>query len=157
MKIFYCVIDKGRCYSRIWLTFVLPLSMTKELRNIYKTFPRRTDCILYLEDLLWSKKPVCPYCGSNKNTPAKNEERYHCNSCHTTYSVTVGTIFHKTKVDLQKWYYVVSLITSTDISARQLSKEIGVTKDTACMMVKKAKRLFIDNGKVFDQIRQSCK
>ena len=137
--------------------FALPLSMTKDLHKIYKIFPKRTDCILYLEDLVWPKTPACPYCGSNKNTPAKKEERYRCNGCHTSYSVTVGTIFHKTKVDLQKWYYVISIVTSTDISARKLSLNIGVTKDTACTMIKKTKRLFIDNGRLFEQIRESCK
>lgn len=128
--------------------------MTKDLRNIYKTFPKRIDCINFLEDVLWSKKPVCPYCGSNKSTASKNEDRYRCNGCHTSYSVTVGTIFHKTKVDLQKWYYVVSVVTNTDISARQLALNVGVTKDTACTMIKKAKRLYIDNGNLFEQIKQ---
>jgi transposase-like protein len=38
-----------------------------------------------------------------KQTPLKEkQQRYHCNNCNTSYSVTVGTIFHDTKLDLQK-------------------------------------------------------
>ena len=131
--------------------------MTVVLTEIYKTFPNKAECVKHLEYLIWNNKPICPYCRSNKNSPSLKEKRYHCNNCNTTYSVTIGTIFHKTKVDLQKWYYVISIVICTDISARQLAIDIGVTKDTACLMVKKAKRLFVENGKLFDQIQQSCK
>ena len=63
------------------------------------------------------------------------ELRYHCNDCLTSYSVTAKSIFHKTKVDLQKWFLAIRLTVQNEISARQLAKEIEVTKDTACFMV----------------------
>lgn len=44
-------------------------------------------------------------------------------------------MFHKTKVDLQKWFFAIPLILKENISARQLAKTIEVTKDTACFMV----------------------
>ena len=75
------------------------------------------------------------------------EERYHCNTCNKSYSVTVGTMFHKTKVDLQKWFYAISLIANNEnISARQLGKEIDVTKDTAWFMMKRIKESLQEGG-----------
>lgn len=64
------------------------------------------------------------------------ERRYHCNNCNTSYSATVGTIFHDTKLDLQKWFLAISLILKTDKgkSSRQLSRDIEVNKDTAWYM-----------------------
>ncbi|WP_318781265.1 transposase [Amazonocrinis nigriterrae] len=54
------------------------------------------ECLILLEQIRWNGKPKCPYCGSNNATRYKNEHRYHCNECFTSYSVTVGTLFHKT-------------------------------------------------------------
>ncbi len=67
------------------------------------------------------------------------EQRYHCNYCKCSYSVTTKTIFHKTKVDLQKWFAAIPLIVSRQMSARELAKSIDVTKDTACFMVMRVK------------------
>jgi len=61
------------------------------------------------------------------------ESRYHCNNCMTSFSVTVGTIFHKTHLPLQKWLLAVSLILNAKkgVSSRQLSRDLKVNKDTA--------------------------
>ena len=78
--------------------------------ELYRKFPTQKDCIEHLEMVRWNSTPICPYCNSKKQTPLKNENRYHCNTCNTSFSVTVGTIFHKTKIDLQKWFLALSLI-----------------------------------------------
>ena len=74
--------------------------------EIYKKFPTHEDCLAYLEKVRWNNVPTCPYCNSTNSTSFKKENRHHCNNCNTSYSVTVGTIFHKTKLDLQKWFLV---------------------------------------------------
>jgi hypothetical protein len=45
----------------------------------------------------------------------------------------VGTIFHKTRLPLQKWFLALMLILNTkkDIAARQLARDLKVNKDTA--------------------------
>jgi transposase-like protein len=104
--------------------------------QIYKIFPTQEDCIKHIENIKWSNKPVCPYCKSNKHTPVTKEKRYHCNTCNTSYSVTVDTIFHNTKLPLQKWFLAISLIINAKkgIASRQLARDIEVTKDTAWRM-----------------------
>ncbi len=89
-----------------------------------------------LEQIRWGGKPQCPYCGSTNSTPIKKECRHHCNSCFTSYSVTVGTLFHKTHIDLQKWYQAIQLVlTSSNISVRKLAQAIEVNKNTASYML----------------------
>ena len=104
--------------------------------EIYKKFPDETACIKHLEKVKWNNEPACPYCKSKNQTPLKAGFRYHCNSCNTSYSVTVGTIFHNTKLDFQKWFLAISLIINAKkgVSARQLGRDIQVTKDTAWYM-----------------------
>lgn len=95
------------------------------------------DCFVYLEKIRWNGTPKCPYCESSNSTAIKKEKRYHCNICFNSYSVTVGTLFHKTHVDLQKWFLAISLVLNSQegMSARQLAKEIGVNKNTACYII----------------------
>ncbi|MDB9511053.1 IS1595 family transposase [Kamptonema animale CS-326] len=98
-----------------------------------------------LEEIRWGGKPQCPYCGSTNSTPIKKELRYHCNSCFTSYSVTVGTLFHKTHVDLQKWYQAIQLVLTTgNISVRKLAQEIEVNKNTASYMLVRIRKAMIE-------------
>ena len=115
------------------------------LNNFYQKFTTKEDCLIYLEKILWNNKPTCPYCNSVKITKLKQEFRYHCNNCNTSFSLTVNTMFHKTKIDLQKWFYVLHLILNNEEkrSIRQLAKEINTTKDTALRVLNKVKKSII--------------
>ncbi|GAB1545316.1 hypothetical protein NUACC21_79920 [Scytonema sp. NUACC21] len=103
------------------------------------------DCLVLLEQIRWDGKPKCPYCGSTNATAYKSERRYNCNECFTSYSVTVGTLFHKTHVKLHKWFLAIRLVlnSSEDISVRQLAKEIGVNKNTACYMIERIRKAMV--------------
>lgn len=83
-----------------------------DIFQIMKEFPTQKSCIRYLEKVRWRNKPTCPYCGTLKPKPTKmpKEQRWHCNSCNKSFSVTVDTIFHHTHLPLQKWFLAISLI-----------------------------------------------
>ncbi len=91
------------------------------------------EYLALLEQIRWGGTPQCPYCQSLKSRKLKNERRYQCNECFTSYSVTVGTLFHKTHVDLEKWFLAIHLVLNSPkaLSVRKLAKEIGVNKNTA--------------------------
>lgn len=113
-----------------------------DILQMYREFPTREDCLAHLEKIRWNGKPECPYCNSSNFTTLKNESRYHCNACNTRYSPTVQTTFHKTRVDLQKWFLAIHLLINVrvTISSRQLAKEIAVDKNTAWLMIKRIDR-----------------
>jgi len=122
--------------------------------QIYKQFPTHKDCIKHLEKVKWHNEPICPYCNSKKFSPLPKESRYHCNNCNTTFSVTVQTIFHNTKCDLQKWFLAISLVLNAKkgISARQLARDIEVTKDTAWFMLMRIRKAFKEYGELLEGI-----
>lgn len=97
------------------------------------------ECLAYLEAIRWRGSPTCPYCGSVKASAYKNEHRYRCNACFTSYSVTVGTIFHKTHVELNKWFRAILLLykLNPEISVRKLAQELDVSRATAALMVQR--------------------
>jgi len=116
--------------------------------SIYKTYPTHEACIKHLEKVRWTNIPVCPYCKSINQSELPKELRYHCNNCNTSYSVTVGTIFHNTKLDLQKWFVALSLILNAKkgIASRQLARDIEVTKDTAWRMQMQVRKAMLEYG-----------
>ena len=109
--------------------------------QVFEQFPTQQDCIAHLEAARWGDKPSCPYCGS-LNT-ARNQHRHRCYDCKTSFSVTVGTIFHHTHMPLQKWFLAVMLMLNAKkgLSALQLSRDLSVNKNTAwriTMQIRKA-------------------
>ncbi len=114
--------------------------------EIYRKFPTADDCITHLENVRWHGKPICPYCKSDRTTAIKSERRHHCNSCNTTFSVTVDTIFHHTHLDLQKWFLAISLVLNAKkgLSARQLGRDIEVNKNTAWFMGMRIRNAMIE-------------
>jgi transposase-like protein len=118
------------------------------ITRIYELFPDESDCVAHLEKVRWNGKPVCPYCTSDHSTPLPAEWRHHCNACNTTYSVTVGTIFHHTHLPLQKWLLAVSLVLNAKkgLSARQLARDLEVNKNTGWRMGMQIRKAMAESG-----------
>jgi transposase-like protein len=97
----------------------------------------------HLEGIRWPDGPICPHCGSvSKDHYALNGEAHRpglwkCRDCRSQFSVTVGTVFERSKVALHKWVYAAHLISSSKkgISAHQIHRTIGVTYKTAWFMM----------------------
>lgn len=112
------------------------------------------DCLALLEQIRWAGTPQCPYCESLKSRKLKNEYRYQCNECFTSYSVTVGTLFHKTHVDLEKWFLAIHLVLNSakGMSVRQLAKEIGVNKNTASYIIARIRKAMTQEMELLQKI-----
>jgi len=122
--------------------------------QIYQKFPKQQDCIKHIEKVKWNGQPNCPYCNSDNYSIVSKENRYHCNICNTSYSVTVGTIFHHSHLPLQKWFLAISIILSAKrgVASRQLAKDIGVTKDTAWRMQTQIRKAMGQNKELLQGI-----
>ena len=115
------------------------------------------ECLTRLEQIRWNGIPTCPYCESIKATAYKNEHRYRCNTCFTSYSVTVGTLFHKTHLGLHKWFRAILLLhkLNPDISARKLARELEINRATATAIIKKVQDALKDQSKLISSIVQA--
>lgn len=93
----------------------------------------------YLEALQWPEGPICPHCGVVNHASAIKGGRkglYFCNSCREQFTVTVGTVFERSKIPLNTWLYATHLLCSSKkgMSAHQLHRLLGVTYKTAWFM-----------------------
>lgn len=122
--------------------------------TIFDQFPNQEACIAHLEQTRWKGTPQCPYCNSKKQTPCNESHRHHCNNCNTSYSVTVGTIFHHTHLPLQKWFLAISLILNAKkgLSARQLARDLDVTPNTAWRITMKIREAMTYQGELLTGI-----
>jgi len=121
--------------------------------SIFKQFPTQKACVEHIEKIKWGDKAICPYCGSAHCSTMKQEKgyginRYHCNKCNATFSVLVGTIFQDTKLELQKWFLAISLISNAKkgISSRQLARDLEVNRNTAWSMQMRIRKAMRQDG-----------
>lgn len=93
----------------------------------------------HLESLQWPAGPVCPHCETLNRASRINGGRpglWFCNACRKQFSVTVGTVFERSKVPLHTWLYATHLLCASKkgISAHQMARMLGVTYKTAWFM-----------------------
>ena len=108
---------------------------------LLKIYSDETAAREHLEALNWPDGPICPHCGTineaTKLTGASTRPGvYKCRPCRKPFSVTVGTVFERSKIKLNVWVHAVDLYTASKkgFSAHQLHRTLGVTYKTAWFM-----------------------
>jgi transposase-like protein len=111
------------------------------LKKMPKRFTDADAAREHLEGLLWPNGPICPHCGViAEATKLKGQSTrpgvYWCNACQAPFSVTVGTVYERSKLPLNTWLYATHLLCSSKkgISSQQLGRMLGVTVKTAWFM-----------------------
>jgi transposase-like protein len=91
-----------------------------------------------MEAVMWPHGARCPRCQSLERIGKVSGKSaraglYYCGQCERQFTVTVGTIFERSKVPLSKWWLAVHLMASSKkgMSAHQLHRMLGVTYKTA--------------------------
>lgn len=123
---------------------------------VYRRWPTKADCIHHLEKVRWGDKPTCTYCGAERVSRNRDEsraataERWKCQRCLKSFSVTVGTIFHNTHVDLQRWFLLISLMMSAKkgLSAMQAARDLEMRRPTVWSMMHRIRKAMDDDGKL---------
>jgi transposase-like protein len=107
----------------------------------------------HLENLNWPDGPICPHCGAvNEATQLKGKSTrpgvYKCRPCQKPFSVTVGTVFERSKIKLNVWVHAVDLYTASKkgFSAHQLHRTLGVTYKTAWFMAHRIREAMRDSN-----------
>lgn len=106
----------------------------------------------YLEELRWPNGPVCPHCESTGAWPIKGGRPglYKCKTykCRKQFTVTVGTVFERSRVPLNKWLMATYLMCSSKkgISAHQIHRTVGVTYKTAWFMCHRIREAMKDES-----------
>ncbi len=102
-----------------------------------------------LERIRWPDGPICPHCvvsgGHYRVKPRRGSRSpvrpgvWKCKDCRKQFSVTVGTVFHGSKIPLGKWLIAIYWILSSDkgMNAHQLHRRLGITYKSSRLMVQR--------------------
>src|ERR1700686_3383420 len=107
-------------------------------------FQDETKAREWLEARVWPEGPVCPHCGNTDPSTitalkgkAHRAGLYQCAECREQFTVTVKTVFERSKVPLSKWLAALFLLTASKkgVSAHQVHRSLGVSNKTAWFMM----------------------
>jgi len=105
-------------------------------------FHHETKAREYLEAQRWPNGPECPHCGvideaTQMQGKAHRPGLYQCRGCGQQFSVTVGTVYERSKIPLHKWLLATHLVcaSKTAISAHQLHRMLGITYKSAWFLM----------------------
>jgi transposase-like protein len=106
-----------------------------------------------LEAVRWPGGPVCPHCGSTGDDVARvhgvsgRPGLFYCNGCKGQFTVTVGTVFERSKIPLSKWWMACHLLNSSKkgISPHQMHRMLGVTYKSAWFMMHRLREAMRDD------------
>lgn len=133
-KSFQIVADPATC----WLLHCSPeeLGRVMNIVEISDRFANELDVIEFFEMHRWGDTPVCPYCHSSSASARTKDHRFKCYNCSKTYSVTVNTHLHDTRLPLKKWLFAFSIIADAKkgVSAMQLQRNLSISYPTAFKM-----------------------
>lgn len=85
----------------------------------------------WLEARVWASGRVCPHCGNadqDKITKLEGKAHgpgvYQCNEteCRQQFTVTVNTVFERSKIPLTKWFAALFLMTASKKGIRALRR-----------------------------------
>src|SRR3984893_16177129 len=92
----------------------------------------------WLERELWPDGPICPHCGVIGQATLMHGEShrpglYQCNGCREPFTVTVGTLYERSKIPLNKWLAATHLMMASKkgMSALQVGRLLGLSRKTA--------------------------
>lgn len=110
----------------------------KNIRDMRKVLKTNKDCIKFLEELIWDGVPVSPFDKTSKVYKCKRG-RYKCKNTGKYFTVTTGTIFENTKIELLTWFEVIFHMNANKrgISSTALVRLFGMTQRTAWHMLHK--------------------
>lgn len=117
-----------------WLTF-------------QEEFRTEDDCLRWLFRTRWPGGFSCPRCEGEKYWEIATRGLLKCTSCRHQVSLTAGTVFHRTKTSLLKWFMLIfRMATSkTGVSINEMKRELEIGDyKTVWVMAHKIRKAMAD-------------
>lgn len=124
----------------------------KSIIDLIKAFPTEEACVKHLEELRWNGNIVSPFDVESKVYKCAGN-KYRCKNTGKYFNVRTATLFDNTKIELQKWFMAIFLVTShkKGISSLQLGRDLDVTQKTAWFMLQRIRNCFgLHNDNILD-------
>lgn len=117
------------------------------LQDFQRRFADERACREHLFRLRWPNGFECPRCSHDRHSFHSSRRLYQCAKCKYQVSVTAGTIFHKTRTPLVKWFWTIFLMTrqKSGVSMLAMQRMLGIkTYKTIWTMGHKIRKAMAD-------------
>jgi transposase-like protein len=106
-----------------------------------KRFASETAC---RRALLRARYPFgfrCPRCGARRHVELRTRRAVQCGACRKQVSLTAGTLFHGTHLELPRLFRIVYLVVAEKdgTNALAISRQLGVSYPTALLWMRKVR------------------
>jgi hypothetical protein len=95
-----------------------------DLLEFPKKFRTEKACWKHLFRLRWPNGFQCPRGQHERAYFHRTRRLYECQACSYQASLTGGTIFHKTRTPLRKWFWMIFLIGRQKSGVSMLSLQL---------------------------------
>lgn len=108
-------------------------------------------CLSHLIELRWPEGFECPHCSAKRSCFKPSRGVFECYECRKLTSPTAGTVFHRTKVPLRKWFWAIYWLSTPkkSVSTLFLSRQLEVNYRTAWCMRLKIQRAMANRDKQY--------
>ena len=122
-----------------------PIAAVMNVAEFMERFGSQEACVEHLRTVRWGRnleRFACPACGHRKGWWLPRRQLVECRECHRQTSVTAGTVFHRLRSPLWKWFWAVYQLAQDKkgIAAIELAKQISVSYSTAWLILHKLRR-----------------
>jgi len=111
--------------------------------SITDFMPSTDKCLEYLRNIRWKDKRICPICDSDevkKNGTENGKQRYYCHEHGGSFNDTTGTVFHNSKIPINKWFYFIFHY-PLNLSAKILMEILCISYKTALRMAREIQKI----------------
>jgi len=122
------------------------------LLDFQNRFPTEDSCWDYVLKMRWPEGFACPECKSGRSHLIAQRKVFKCYACGSQTSVTSGTIFHKSRLPLRKWFWAIFLIATSKkgVSMLYLQRQLGIKSYRAAwLMGHKIRKAMIQRDELY--------
>lgn len=107
------------------------------LIELIERFPDDEACRQHLVAIRWRDGVKCPRCECRRVSELKSRKQWTCLECRYRFSATAGTIFHKTKIGLRKWFIAIYIVLNAKkgISSLEVKRQLKISQECCWHMV----------------------
>lgn len=119
------------------------------LLEFQKRYQTEDACLAAIVQMRWPKGFVCPGCGYNNGYRLHKRRAIECSACRHQTSITAGTIFHKTRISLVNWFWMIFLVAQDKggASASRIARLLGMHYDTVWHILHKIRKAMTERDK----------
>ncbi len=123
------------------------------LMDAVKRFDSEEKAEAWFIEQRWPDGPVCPSCESLEVSPrpSRKPQPYRCRDCRKDFSVTVGTLLHRSHIPLSKWAIAFYLFATNlkSVSSMKLHRDLGITQKSAWYMAHRIRQMWSEEDDKF--------